>query len=97
MNERKVLVVDDDPGMREVLESILVPEDVLVYSAVDGRIIWEFNTAQAFSTVNGVKARGGSISDGGVAVVDGMVFANSGYSHHSGIIPGNAFLAFGLE
>ncbi len=68
-----------------------------VYSAVDGRIIWEFNTAQAFSTVNGVKARGGSISDGGVAVVDGMVFANSGYSHHSGIIPGNAFLAFGLE
>jgi len=37
VNERKVLVVDDDPGMREVLESILVPEDVLVYSAVDGK------------------------------------------------------------
>jgi DNA-binding response OmpR family regulator len=37
VNERKVLIVDDDPGMREVLESILVPEEVLVYTAVDGK------------------------------------------------------------
>ncbi len=33
----KVLVVDDDPGMREVLESILVTEDVEVCTAVDGK------------------------------------------------------------
>jgi DNA-binding response OmpR family regulator len=31
------LVVDDDPGMREVLESILVLENTLVYTAVDGK------------------------------------------------------------
>jgi CheY-like chemotaxis protein len=37
VNERKVLVVDDDPGMREVLESILVLENTLVYTAVDGK------------------------------------------------------------
>lgn len=37
MNERKVLVVDDDPGMREVLESILVLENTMVYTAVDGK------------------------------------------------------------
>ena len=37
MNERKILVVDDDPGMREVLESILIPENILVYTAVDGK------------------------------------------------------------
>lgn len=37
MNERKILVVDDDPGMREVLESILVLENTLVYTAVDGK------------------------------------------------------------
>ena len=67
------------------------------YSASDGRIIWQFDSAREFATVNGVPARGGSISDGGVAVVDGMLFANSGYSHHSGIIPGNVFLAFGVE
>jgi DNA-binding response OmpR family regulator len=37
LSERKVLVVDDDPGMREVLESILVLENTLVYTAVDGK------------------------------------------------------------
>jgi DNA-binding response OmpR family regulator len=37
LNERKVLVVDDDPGMREVLESILALENVMVYTAVDGK------------------------------------------------------------
>jgi len=37
LNERKVLVVDDDAGMREVLESILVLENTLVYTAVDGK------------------------------------------------------------
>ena len=31
------MVVDDDPGMREVLESILAVENVTVYSAVDGK------------------------------------------------------------
>ncbi len=67
------------------------------YSARDGKIIWQFDTAREFATVNGVAAKGGSISDGGVAVVDGMLFANSGYSHHSGIIPGNVFLAFDVE
>jgi len=33
----KVLVVDDDLGMREVLESILATENVEVCTAVDGR------------------------------------------------------------
>ena len=37
MDQRTVLVVDDDPGMREVLESILAMENVVVYTAVDGK------------------------------------------------------------
>jgi two-component system alkaline phosphatase synthesis response regulator PhoP len=36
MNQKKVLVVDDDPGIRDVLESILVTEGVEVFTAVDG-------------------------------------------------------------
>jgi polyvinyl alcohol dehydrogenase (cytochrome) len=74
-----------------------VDGNLRAYSASDGRIIWEFNTAREFTTVNGVPAKGGSLSNGGVAVVDGMLFTNSGYSHHSGIMPGNVFLAFGVE
>ena len=37
MNRRKVLVVDDDPGMQEVLGSILATENVVIHAAVDGK------------------------------------------------------------
>ena len=37
MNERKVLVVDDDPAMRDVLERILETENLTVYTAIDGK------------------------------------------------------------
>jgi len=67
------------------------------YSSSSGAIVWSYETAHPFDTVNGVKANGGSMSDGGVAVAGSMLFTNSGYSHHSGIMPGNVFLAFGLE
>ena len=67
------------------------------YAAQDGKVLWEFDTARDFPTVNGVKANGGSMSNAGPAVVGGMLFVNSGYSHHGGIIPGNALLAFSPE
>ena len=67
------------------------------YSAKTGAILWSYDSAKPFDTVNGVKANGGSMSDGGVAIAGPMVFTNSGYSHHSGIIPGNVFLAFSIE
>ena len=67
------------------------------YSTETGEIIWEYDTAREFETVNGARANGGSISNGGPAIVDGMLFTNSGYSHHAGVMPGNVFLAFGIE
>ncbi len=67
------------------------------YSTQDGKILWEYDTVQEFTTVNAVKARGGSINNGGSAIAGGMVFTNAGYSHHSGIIPGNVLLAFSAQ
>jgi polyvinyl alcohol dehydrogenase (cytochrome) len=67
------------------------------YGAQDGKVLWEYDTARDFPTVNGVKANGGSMSNAGPTVVGGMLFVNSGYSHHGGIIPGNALLAFSPE
>jgi polyvinyl alcohol dehydrogenase (cytochrome) len=67
------------------------------YAALDGKVLWEYDTAQDFPTVNGVKANGGSMSNAGPTVVGGMLFVNSGYSHHGGIVPGNALLAFSPE
>ena len=67
------------------------------YSTQDGTVLWEYDTARDFTTVNGVKANGGSMSNGGPAIVGGMLFVNSGYSHHGGILPGNVLLAFSAE
>lgn len=68
---------------------------IRAYASKDGKIIWEYDTFQEFTTVNGVKARGGSINNGGAAIAGGMVFLNSGYSDHSGVI-GNVLLAFSV-
>jgi len=63
-------------------------------STTTGRPIWEFNTAQDFPTVNGVKARGGSMGSAGPVVVDGMLYVTSGYVGFQNGVPGNVLLAF---
>lgn len=66
-------------------------------SAADGKQIWEFNTAQEFSTVNKVSAHGGAIAVSGAVVSGGMLFVSSGYAITSGASGGNVLLAFSLE
>jgi polyvinyl alcohol dehydrogenase (cytochrome) len=67
------------------------------FSTQDGRMIWEHDTARDYETVNGVRANGGSMSNAGATVAGGMVFTNSGYSHHGGVVPGHVLLAFSVE
>jgi len=55
---------------------------VRAYASADGKVLWDFNTMREFDTVNGVKARGGSIDGPGVVVAGGMVFVTSGYSRN---------------
>jgi polyvinyl alcohol dehydrogenase (cytochrome) len=69
---------------------------IRAYSTTDGHLLWEFDTARSFDTVNGVPAKGGGIGGPGVAVSGGMVYAGSGYALLSGT-PGNVLLAFGVE
>ncbi len=66
------------------------------YAATDGRVIWDFNTAREFATVNGKPAHGGSIDATGAAVVGGIVFVTSGYNQFGGM-PGNVLLAFSVD
>jgi polyvinyl alcohol dehydrogenase (cytochrome) len=54
------------------------------YSTIDGKVLWDFDTAQALHPLNGVAARGGPLDRGGATIVNGMVYINSG----------NALLAF---
>ena len=60
-----------------------------------GKIIWDFDTAQDFQTVNGVRARGGSINSMAPVVAGGMVYVTSGYSGNA--MPGNVLLGFSVE
>ena len=63
------------------------------YATDDGRLLWEFDTARGYITVNGISAHGGAMDGPGPVIVDGMVYVNSGYAQWSGI-PGNVLLAF---
>ena len=66
------------------------------YSATTGRVLWDTDTARDFPTVNGKPANGGSIDAAGSAVVNGMLFVNSGYGEWGGM-PGNVLLAFSVQ
>jgi polyvinyl alcohol dehydrogenase (cytochrome) len=63
------------------------------YAASDGKIIWDFDTARSFDTVNHIEAHGGSLDVGGPVIAGGMVFVVSGYPGF-GAMPGNVLLAF---
>jgi len=63
------------------------------YATKDGSIIWDYNTAKEYDTVNKVPAKGGSIDAAGPAIADGLVVTNSGYALWRGL-PGNVLLAF---
>lgn len=66
---------------------------IRAYAAGDGTVVWDFDTAREFDTVNQVKAHGGSIDGPGAVVVKGMVFVTSGYPRNGGMT-GNVLLAF---
>ena len=66
------------------------------YDMRDGKVLWEFATARAFETVNGVTATGGSVNGPGPTVVNGMVYFVSGYGSF-GQMAGNVLLAFAVE
>jgi polyvinyl alcohol dehydrogenase (cytochrome) len=57
------------------------------YSTIDGKILWDFDTAKAFQTQNGVHASGGPLDHGGATIVNGSVYINSG----------NTLLAFSVD
>jgi len=63
-------------------------------NVTDGKIVWTFNTARDFQTVNGVSAKGGSMGAAGPVAAGGMLFVPSGYIGVRNGAPGNVLLAF---
>jgi polyvinyl alcohol dehydrogenase (cytochrome) len=69
---------------------------VRAYSTKDGAVVWQFDTNRAFTTLNGVRARGGSMNGPAPTVAGGRVYVSSGYGAF-GLRPGNVLLAFAVE
>jgi hypothetical protein len=57
--------------------------------------VWDFDTAQTWDGVNGVKVKGGAMDMGGQVIAGGMLLVNSGVTpiQH----PGNALLVFTVD
>ena len=66
------------------------------YSTATGAILWDYDTARTFTTINKVEASGGSIDAAGPVVANGIVLTNSGFAQWGGI-PGNVLLAFSVD
>ena len=62
-------------------------------STADGKVLWEYSTAQKYDTVNSVPGKGGAISSIGPTIAGGMLFVGSGYAV-TGNNYGNVLLAF---
>ena len=66
------------------------------YATIDGSLLWEFDTAREYKTVNGVAARGGAMEGPGPTIAGGMLYVNSGYGVWGGL-SGNVLLAFSVK
>lgn len=64
------------------------------YDTRNGKLIWDFDTAHTFKTVNGVEAHGGSLNAAGPSIANGMLYVNAGYTNG---IAGNILLAFSVD
>lgn len=66
------------------------------YDTKTGDIVWDFNAAQSYETVNRVTAKGGSFDGPGPVIANGMVFTANGYGMWGGSA-GNVLLAFSVD
>jgi polyvinyl alcohol dehydrogenase (cytochrome) len=69
---------------------------VRAYSTTDGAVVWSFDSNREFTTVNKVKAHGGSMNGPAPVAAGGMLYVSSGYGAF-GLRPGNVLLAFGVD
>jgi len=58
-----------------------------------GKLVWKYDTARSFETVNGVPGNGGTIDNASIIGVNGLLVVNSGYGLF-GQAPGNVMIAF---
>ncbi len=66
-------------------------------STATGEVIWEYDTAREFETVNDLPGNGGSMGAVGQIVEDGYLLVPSGYVGVKNGMPGNVLLVFTID
>jgi polyvinyl alcohol dehydrogenase (cytochrome) len=69
---------------------------LFAHHPLTGEIVWEYNTAREYGSINGTETRGGSIDATGPVLTGDYMIVNSGYATFSQM-PGNAVLVFKLN
>ena len=67
-----------------------------IISSYDGELLWSYNTAKEFQTINNTPANGGSIDSDGPILAGKHLVVTSGYDIY-GQITGNVLLVFSSE
>lgn len=67
-----------------------------IISTKDGNLLWSFDTAMQFKTINQISANGGSIDSNGPIIAGNHLIATSGYDIY-GQLTGNILLVFSIE
>jgi polyvinyl alcohol dehydrogenase (cytochrome) len=67
-----------------------------IISSYDGELLWSYNTAKEFQTINNIPANGGSIDSDGPILAGKHLVVTSGYDIY-GQITGNVLLVFSSE
>ena len=62
-----------------------------------GELLWDYNTARSFDTINNTPANGGSIGAVGQVVEDGLLLVTSGYIGVKNGVQGNVLLVFEIK
>ncbi|MGH8176472.1 MAG: PQQ-binding-like beta-propeller repeat protein [Steroidobacter sp.] len=63
------------------------------FDAASGEVLFQFDTARPFDTINAVTAHGGAIDNASIVAANGYLFVSSGYGMF-GQTAGNVLLAF---
>jgi polyvinyl alcohol dehydrogenase (cytochrome) len=69
---------------------------IRAFDTKTGELLFAYDTAKPFDTINGVPANGGAIDAASIAAANGYLFVNSGYGLF-GQMPGNVLLAFKVK
>jgi len=85
------ITATDDLLLAGSLNGVLFAHD-----PATGALVWEYNTAREYATINGVTARGGSLDATGPVLAGDYMIVNTGYATF-GQMPGNAILVFKLK